>query len=67
MLGLKRNTWLNVFVGVLATIGGCVVGFWSVVLTFPASPLPTLHAMATETPVTGTGTTSTDRQLLHVR
>ena len=58
---LKRNTWLlNVFVVFLATVGGSAVGFWFVVLTFPASPLPTLHAMTFETP--GAGTTTTDRQ-----
>jgi hypothetical protein len=61
MMRLKRNTWLNVFVLFLATVGGSVVGFWVVLLTFgPASPFPTLHPMTTET--TGAGTTSTDRQ-----
>ena len=61
MMRLERNTWLNVFVVFLATVGGSVVGFWFVLLTLgPASPLPTLHAITTET--TGAGTTSTDRQ-----
>jgi hypothetical protein len=65
MMRLKRNTWLNVFAVFLATVGGSVVGFWFVVLTFPASPLPILHAITTET--TGAGTTSTDRQPLRAR
>ena len=66
MMRLKRNTWLNVFVVFLATVGGSVVGFWFVLLTFgPVSPLPTLHAMTTE--ATGAGTTSTDRQSLRVK
>jgi hypothetical protein len=61
MMRLERNTWLNVFVVFLATVGGSVVGFWYVLLTFgPAVPLQTLHAMSTET--TGAGTASTDRQ-----
>ena len=51
---LERNTWINVFIVFLATVCGSVVGFWFVLVTFdPASPVPTLHALATET--TGAG------------
>ena len=55
----NQTTWLNVFIVFLATVGGSVVGFWFVLLTFPASPLPIMHAMTTET--TGADTTITDR------
>jgi hypothetical protein len=65
MMRLKRNTWINVFIFLVATVGGSVVGGEFVLLTFPASPLPTLHAMTTE--ATGAGTTSADRQSLRVR
>jgi hypothetical protein len=55
MMGLERNTWLNVFIVFLATVSGSVAGFWFVVQTLgPAWPSPTLHAMTTET--TGAGT-----------
>jgi hypothetical protein len=58
MMRLERNTWLNVFIVFLATVGGSVVGFWFVLTFGPISPFPTLHAKTAET--AGAAITSTD-------